>query len=1031
MILAIRLSGLAFAQEPALLTDRNKSFKEGQEYFRLNLYEAARSSMEQFKSTVHPSEAPVYTKLTDEAQLIYHLSGLRQGLEQSENELRSFILDKLPDPIVYPAVTELGSHYYNKKQYKSSIEAYDLIDLSKLSTQDMAEAGFKKGYCYFVTRNFSSSRKEFVRIKDLKSEYYSATNYYLGVSDYYLGNYNDAASGFQKIADDPEYKAYIPYNLCQIYFATSQYDKVISTAEKSLKIPDLFNRKEIRLLTGQSYFIQKQYANALPHLEYYESNTDKLTEDEFYQLAFTQYQLKKYDQAISNFLPVSQSQSELGQNANFYLADAYLKTGDRNSARAAFRNVSQMSFDNSLKEEALYNYGKLSAEMGFERESLSALSSIDTKSAYFDKSNEIIYRILNNSEDYDHTLDFIDKLPSRNEKLKSLYQHAAVNSAMIKYREGNKADALVKMNASLKYRISRSHEATALFWIAQISHENGKYETSLKEFNNYFELSNGLNNLPEESQPFMAHYTQGYNYLTLQKYKDAERSFKNSITGFNLQKGKLKNTVLTAKIYPDAMIRTGDCVFKQKNYKEALQFYSQAIATRSGNFVYAIYQKAVIEGLTGEPYEKILTLNDLKRNHPDSEYADDALMQLGDTYLTLGSTDNAYASFTELVNNYKNKSKLITGAYLKMGLIAYNRGDMQTALKNYKEVFNHNPDAQESQSALLGLEEIYINDLGKADEYIRFLETLPGNSVNSFTADSLSFKVGELRYKNGEYEKALSGFEQYLRQYPKGFYHLQAHYLTAECYTLLKQYDKALQGYEVLIKAGTNPHYESSIRKAALISYNHSQDFEKALLYYDLHYQITKNQDEKYQAAMSALRSAFRLSKDTETNKYAEIIIGTKDALREDLSAAHYYLAKVAFRNKKYQQALVAFGKTAELANNNQAAESRYMIAEIYYLQSEFVKAEEQCNAANKLNNLYPYWIAKSLLLLSDIYIGKNDLFNARAALEAVIEHFKEDATLTETAKVKLKALEIKEQESNRLKLNNNSGVLPLQNRKG
>lgn len=46
---------------------------------------------------------------------------------------------------------------------------------------------------------------------------------------------------------------------------------------------------------------------------------------------------------------------------------------------------------------------------------------------------------------------------------------------------------------------------------------------------------------------------------------------------------------------------------------------------------------------------------------------------------------------------------------------------------------------------------------------------------------------------------------------------------------------------------------------------------------------------------------------------------------------------------------------------------------------------------ASAKNSAYPYWVAKGLILLSDISMQKNDIFNAKAALEAVQENFRED----------------------------------------
>ena len=92
------------------------------------------------------------------------------------------------------------------------------------------------------------------------------------------------------------------------------------------------------------------------------------------------------------------------------------------------------------------------------------------------------------------------------------------------------------------------------------------------------------------------------------------------------------------------------------------------------------------------------------------------------------------------------------------------------------------------------------------------------------------------------------------------------------------------------------------------------------------------------------------------------------------------------------------------------------MVADILFKQNKTEEAENQCNTANEKNTLYPYWIAKSLILMSDIYVLNKDLFNARAALEAVVENFADDKELISTATAKLKTIETLEQQNNRIK---------------
>ncbi len=176
------------------------------------------------------------------------------------------------------------------------------------------------------------------------------------------------------------------------------------------------------------------------------------------------------------------------------------------------------------------------------------------------------------------------------------------------------------------------------------------------------------------------------------------------------------------------------------------------------------------------------------------------------------------------------------------------------------------------------------------------------------------------------------------------------------------------------------------------------------------------DEDEKYKASLGALRSAFRITNAAGIKKHANIVVNSKKADPEDKSTAYYYLAKTWYKENSLENAFSAFSSVGETVNTNQAAESRYMMAEILYKQKQTDKAEKQCNAANEKNAAYPFWIAKSLILLSDIYIDKKDLFNARAALEAVIENFPEDQDLQSIAKTKLKAVEDIEKQKNRIK---------------
>ena len=77
--------------------------------------------------------------------------------------------------------------------------------------------------------------------------------------------------------------------------------------------------------------------------------------------------------------------------------------------------------------------------------------------------------------------------------------------------------------------------------------------------------------------------------------------------------------------------------------------------------------------------------------------------------------------------------------------------------------------------------------------------------------------------------------------------------------------------------------------------------------------------------------------------------------------------------------------------------------------------AEQLAQESMEANGEYPYWVAKSLILTADILTEKGDYFNAKAALEAVIENFQDDQEILDEANNKLAAVKKKDKSGNNL----------------
>ena len=68
----------------------------------------------------------------------------------------------------------------------------------------------------------------------------------------------------------------------------------------------------------------------------------------------------------------------------------------------------------------------------------------------------------------------------------------------------------------------------------------------------------------------------------------------------------------------------------------------------------------------------------------------------------------------------------------------------------------------------------------------------------------------------------------------------------------------------------------------------------------------------------------------------------------------------------------------------------------------------------DKNNHSNDYYIAKSYILLSDIYYDLNNRFQAKATLESVIDNYEGDQELINIAKMKLEAILKQEINSNK-----------------
>ena len=1002
------------AQDSAIYTENNLAYKKAMNLYDEGIVGLAQTEFKKVVEALRPINEPESILLRTKAELFFAKCAVRLNQPDGERLIIDFARTYDPDPLANQAILEMADFYFNSKDYARAAELFASIDAFDLGRDQRSEVKFKLGYAYFVKKKFREARIAFGEIRDIQNEYYYPSNYYYGMTSFYEDKYNEAIASFEKVERSKKYQPYVPYYITQIYFAQGKYDDVIKYAVNKTKDEKLKNRPEVNQLVGQAYFEKGDYRKALPYLEYYADNAKQLRAEDLYQLGYVHYQDKNYQQAIIRLEELGTLDSEMGQSAMYALADSYLKIGNKTGARNAFRAASRMDYDDDIQEESNFNFAKLSYELNFDREAITALEKIDPSSSFHAEAQTLLSSIFLNTRDYDNALATIEKLPNLSPALKETYQKVAYFKGIQLYREGEFEEAKKRFNQSLENPIDNRTKALSYYWLGEIAHQEEDFQTSTREINKFLALSKNLKNLPDESSVHTANYIQGYNYLEQEDYNGALGYFERAATGIKNNALFISNPIVAQKIQGDAILRSGDAYFKRNQYDNALEYYNTAVDQNHTGFVYALYQKAIIEGLKGNQTNKIIALDDLVENHPNSEYADNALMQLGITYLEISKLDKASQPLKELLEKYPN-SNLRNQALLKLGLISYNQGSLEEAANYYKQVFGNNPTEKEGEAALTALEEIYVDDLAQPDVYFAFLETIPGYKVEADEKESINFKAAASQYENGNYKKAIISLNNYIRLYPAGKNIIKAYFYRGDAHTAEKEYSEALRDFEKVIDKGNSSYYVKALDKAAIIAYYHEEDYEKSYDLYNKLESATDKVDTRLEAQEGALSSAYLIGNSEAVLNYADKVLKNPDVTTEQRALANFYLGKIAFDKEDYLDALRAFNEVTRTSNNEETAEARYLIAYIYYVQRDLEVAEQITLNAQSESSEYPYWAGKSIILLADILAEKGDVLNARAVLEGWIESYTEDEELLNIARKKLEALKAREASSNRL----------------
>jgi tetratricopeptide (TPR) repeat protein len=245
----------AFAQETHVFIDIERKFKEAKDLFVQQQYALAYPLLQSVKEATPENQKSNATYLHDDVNYYYTVSRLKLQLEVAVQEAEQYIEWVNNAPRAQMMSYHLGKYYFVKDDFKRAISNYEFAGLDNLSNEEIADAKFEMGYCYFNLKNFDKAKPLFNEIHQLPdSKYYIQANYYYGFLCFYERRFDEALTSFRLVEMMDDYKGVVPYYIAEIFYFQGKKDEALRYGESVLSRGGLFYEKEMRQLLGQIYF---------------------------------------------------------------------------------------------------------------------------------------------------------------------------------------------------------------------------------------------------------------------------------------------------------------------------------------------------------------------------------------------------------------------------------------------------------------------------------------------------------------------------------------------------------------------------------------------------------------------------------------------------------------------------------------------------------------------------------------------------------------------------------------------------------
>lgn len=988
--LFLSLSFSVFSQQTAAYTNPLAEFNQALEMYNNGQFLAAQSLFEKIKNRSKDE--------TVESDCAYYIANAAVRLnQQNADHLMEEFVEKYPTSIKRnSAYIDVANYYFENGKYSHAQKWYDKVDESSLGRSEQEQYDFNNGYAFFKAKRYDDAKKHFNRVLN-SQKYGSQAKYYLGFIAYEGDDYQEANQLFEEVKGEERYSEDLSYYQADMNFKLGNFQKAIDMGKEQYEKSNPQEKSQLSKIIGESYFNLEKYGEAIPYLREYKGTRGKWNNTDYYQLGYAYYKQGDYEKAIGEFNKIVDGKNAVAQNAYYHLAESYLKLNKKQEALNAFKNASEMDFSPEIQEDAHLNYAKLSYEIGNSYKSTPKvlLDFIEKypKNPNTEALKELLIDSYITSRNYKEAMDLLENNKSFTDKL--AYQKVAFYRGIELYNEGNYTEAQSYFDKSLKEQRDPSFTARATYWKAESDYQLGNYDKALNTYKQFQAMSAA----PSTGESKNLRYNLGYTYFKLKNYTEAITNFRSYVGSSAAENTRKK----------DAYMRMGDSFFVTSQYWPAMENYNLAIEMGGPND-YAEFQKAISYGFVDRTEKKVEELVSFIKKYSKSPYYDDALYELGNTYVAQKKNEQAISAYDQLVRDVPT-SRFVAKALMKKALIYDNMGRSNDALAIFKRVAKDFPSTPEALQAV-GSARIIYRDQGKVNEYASWVKTLDYVEVGDSELDDETYLAAEQPYLENKQSVAQGRFENYLKQFPNGRNALKAHFYLGQIYFAEGKAEQAIPHFDFVVKRDRSEYSEQALARISEL-YLGKKDYQNALTYLKRLEQEADFPQNIIFAQTNSMKASYELKQYSEAVGYAEKVLQNSKIDNAIKSDAQVIIARSAMKTNNEAKAKTAYAEVQKIATGQLAAEALYYDAYFKNKDGNFEASNASIQKLAKDYSGYKLYGAKGLVLMAKNFYALKDAYQATYILDNVIKNFKDYPEVVEEAKAELAVIKNAEAKTN------------------